>query len=794
MAGHSSRGHKISHPVSDPTHSPFSSTTTDHDSISQFAIGSSGTQSTSEADEMKLLSGTDGAGGGGGGKTVVVGVKLDSHSKELLTWALVKVAETGDNVVAIHVLEDHLLASSDGTSSLLSLVKTFDSVLSAYEGFCNLKQVDLKLKVCRGGSVRKLLVREAKAFHAATTIVGTSKTHHRIGSSSTSVAKYCARKLSKNFSVFAVDNGKIVFKRVGTDRTADQFQGNGQNRSYVHTSLVGESLSTNAKAPNDSELNQCRHFVRKSCSKCGKKTLQINCETCVGDPVLLDNSGTKLADELPAEGVEDNSLALVPIQRLDLASNSFKLQDSQCLKPGWSLIRQAFLPKRQHVEKSEKKTSVFRWVLRPLSWHTSSVIYPDQKQNNSCHGEDSSSVLDGISGAIVPFEPDAIYSPLFPNHGNDPLPEEFVDSCKKFSSSCRLFSYEELLSATSNFIPENMVGKGGSSYVYRGCLLDGKEWAVKILKPSGDILKEFVHEIEIIKSLNHKNIISLVGFCFEENHLLLVYDFISRGSLEENLHGNKKDANAFGWKQRYNVAIGVAEALDYLHNGCEEPVIHRDVKSSNILLSDDFEPQLSDFGLACSASVSTDISCTDVAGTFGYLAPEYFMHGKVSDKIDVYAFGVVVLEILSGRKPIFSKDPKGQESLVMWAKPILKSGNVAQLLDPSLGIAYDHDQIERMILAANLCIRHAPGLRPNISVVLKLLQGDEEVTRWARQVSVSEEDEAVDGEAPSCNIQSHLNLALRDLEDDSVSVSSGEQSIALEDYLQGRWSRSSSFN
>ncbi|KAM1389153.1 hypothetical protein ACFX2I_017172 [Malus domestica] len=99
-----------------------------------------------------------------------------------------------------------------------------------------------------------------------------------------------------------------------------------------------------------------------------------------------------------------------------------------------------------------------------------------------------------------------------------------------------------------------------------------------------------------------------------------------------------------------------------------------------------------------------------------------------------------------------------------------------------------------MILAANLCIRHAPGLRPNISVVLKLLQGDEEVTRWARQVSVSEEDEAVDGEAPSCNIQSHLNLALRDLEDDSVSVSSGEQSIALEDYLQGRWSRSSSFN
>lgn len=144
----------------------------------------------------------------------------------------------------------------------------------------------------------------------------------------------------------------------------------------------------------------------------------------------------------------------------------------------------------------------------------------------------------------------------------------------------------------SLIIVENLIGKGGSSRVYKGFLPDGKELAVKILKQSEDVINEFVLEIEIITTLNHKNIISLLGFCFDDNNLLLVYDFLSRGSLEENLHGNKKSKIGFGWSERYKVALGVAEALDYLHKGSAQTVIHRDVKSSNILLSEDFEPQV----------------------------------------------------------------------------------------------------------------------------------------------------------------------------------------------------------
>ncbi|CAN1781134.1 Protein kinase STUNTED [Linum perenne] len=315
---------------------------------------------------------------------------------------------------------------------------------------------------------------------------------------------------------------------------------------------------------------------------------------------------------------------------------------------------------------------------------------------------------------------------------------------------CRWFSYEELEAATSNFAPgsyrppiyllpkfvretivspyllifchltENIIGTGGSSHVYKGLLPSGKELAVKILKPSDDVLKEFVVEIEMITTLHHKNIISLFGFCFDHSKLLLVYDFLSRGSLEENLH-DKKDVVTFGWHERHKVAVGVAEALDYLHNHCDHPVIHRDVKSSNVLLFDDFEPQLSDFGLACWMCSSTEETNSDVAGTFGYLAPEYFMHGRMSDKLDVFAFGVVLLELLSGRMAIAGPDSQGQESLLMWvwflARPILQGGKQSQLLDPHIKTEDAEDEIERMVMAATLCIRSCPKSRPQISVV-----------------------------------------------------------------------------
>ncbi|KAG6435909.1 hypothetical protein SASPL_100790 [Salvia splendens] len=739
-----------------------------------------------------------------GGRTVVVGVKLDSYSRELLTWALVKVAHAGDRVIALHVLKNNEIVDRDGKSSLLSLVKAFDSILEVYEGFCNLKQVDLKLKICRGSSIQKILVREAKSYYASEVIVGTAQTAR----SSASVAKYCAKKLSKECSVLAVNNGKIVFHRESSFASRVSVKELEHNRRNGLLTALQRSFSKNIKVLNEGG-DLIKPMLTWGEGGCGKPdSVEQKCSICTPDSVTWHEPCKGLAEEPSkdeAKRERDSSMAIVPVKKADVVASgtvSLLLRGLSEVKPGWPLLHCAMVCNTSSSQIQQvRQISVVQWALRLPSKYCLYIENLSRKDYDSPNHE-----LDGEIGAIFPVGNEA--SPV-PSSSRS-LPEELEGLHEKYSATCRLFKFRELELATSNFREGNMIGKGGSSQVYRGCLPDGKELAVKILKPSENALKEFVLEIEIITAIHHKNIISLFGFCFEDNQLLLVYDFLSRGSLEENLHGDKKGPLSFGWNERYKVAIGVAEALDYLHSREEQPVIHRDVKSSNILLFEDFEPQLSDFGLAKWASPnSTHITCTDVAGTFGYLAPEYFMYGKVNEKVDVYAYGVVLLELLSGRKPISSNCEKGQESLVMWAKPILTSDKFTTLLDPNLGSNYDHDQVERMLLAASLCIRRAPRARPQMSQVLKLLQGDPEVVKWARlQVNASEGPvhieasnsvdgpDAIDDEIMSrTNLQSYLNLAMLDVEeDDSLSLSSIEHSVSLEDYLRGRWSRSSSFD
>ncbi|XP_061967381.1 protein kinase STUNTED-like isoform X2 [Populus nigra] len=728
-----------------------------------------------------------------GDSTVIVGVKLDSMSRELLTWALVKVAQPGDTVIALHVLGSNEIVDREGKSSLLSLVKAFDSVLAVYEGFCNLKQVDLKLKICRGSSTRKILVREVKSYAATKVIVGAAKNHPSIWSS-TSVAKYCAKKLPKDCSVLAVNNGKVVFQRERSPNTSGTKDHSKSLLSVVHRTISSEKKSrelnesgANGGSKDDQDNDQIlEKTLMKARSNSLESIMKENCSVCGSATISADDSSNESAEASSSDnGGDGKSLALVPVPRLEEPTSSVSTLIRQVpeLKPGWPLLCRAVLPDQKESNISlVRQVCVVQWEQLSLS-----TVNSDHKQDGSDKGEDKFN-LDGESGAIVAVGMETATAPHTPHHNSRSPPKQLEGLHEKYSATCRLFQYQELLSATSNFLAENLIGKGGSSQVYKGCLSDGKELAVKILKPSEDVLKEFVLEIEIITTLHHKNIISLLGFCFEDKNLLLVYDFLPRGSLEDNLYGNKKDPLTFGWNERYKVALGVAEALDYLHSCSAQPVIHRDVKSSNILLSDDFEPQLSDFGLAKWAPTSSShIICTDVAGTFGYLAPEYFMYGKVNKKIDVYAFGVVLLELLSGKKPISNDLPKGQESLVMWAKPILNGGKVSQLLDSSLGDSYDLDQMERMVLAATLCVKRAPRARPQMSLVVKLLQGDAEVTKWARlQVNAAEESDVLDDEAClRSNLLSHLNLALLDVEDDLLSLSSIEHSISLEDYLAG---------
>ncbi|KAG1328101.1 proline-rich receptor-like protein kinase PERK9 [Cocos nucifera] len=745
--------------------------------------------------------------GVGEGKTVVVGVKIDAQSRELLTWALVKMAAPGDRVVALHVLSSRSSSTSNHEGEgeptpVVSLAKDFDAMLAVYEGFCNLKQIDLKLKICKGSSVRKVLAREVNEFAASKLILGVAKHSRTIGLSPFSIAKYCAKKLHFNCSVLAVNNGKIVFQREAADK-------NKAHRRNLNKGSTGSSggdgdlyclLPRIGEAGKDADDSKSSPLLEDGSNRgdiaTDENATMVNaCSICdsVSDPPSLN------------ELKEDESLALVPVENSDApASCSVApvVKEMPGARPAWPLLRMpVFSSTRSSSSHEWPKISVVQWALRLPSRY--SAVHPYRKSIKS--NANVTPNIDKESSAIAPVGSDST-PPIAALDEEGSLAKELESLQEKYSSVCRLFGHEELVNITSNFSPEKLIGKGGCSRVYKGCLSDGKEVAVKILKPSEDALRDFVAEIEIITTLHHRNIISLIGFCFENNCLILVSDYLSRGSLEEVLHGKKENKNILSWATRYKVALGVAEALDYLHGGSgTEPVIHRDVKSSNILLSEDFEPQLSDFGLANWASASTsNLTSNDVAGTFGYLAPEYFMYGKVNEKIDVYAFGVVLLELLSGRKPISMGCPKGAESLVMWAKPILQGGEIKQLLDPCLGNEYDSDQMERMTIAATLCIRRAHQSRPQIASVLKLLQGDDDVVEWARsQISTSEGPDELDEELTDMKsiIQSHLNLALLDVDDDSLSISSTEQTVdfittntSTEDYLEGRWSRSSSFN
>ncbi|XP_057522643.1 probable serine/threonine-protein kinase PBL7 isoform X1 [Amaranthus tricolor] len=296
------------------------------------------------------------------------------------------------------------------------------------------------------------------------------------------------------------------------------------------------------------------------------------------------------------------------------------------------------------------------------------------------------------------------------------------------------FSYGEIVSATRNFSEGRVLGRGALSYVFRGRVgILRTAVAIKRLnKEDKESPKAFCRELMIASSLQHPNIVPLLGFCIDpEEGLFLVYKYVSSGSLERHLHGKKRGMKGFAslsWSARYKVAVGIGEAIAYLHNGTEKCIVHRDIKPSNILLSSKKRPKLCDFGLATwTPAPSVPFLCKTVKGTFGYLAPEYFQHGKVSDKTDVYAFGVVLLELITGRKPIEATRPPGEENLVQWAKPLMDKGDSALdgLLDPRAKFTPKSSKlITQMVRAASACVNTEESSRPGINEAIILLRGE----------------------------------------------------------------------
>ncbi|XP_047315199.1 receptor-like serine/threonine-protein kinase ALE2 isoform X5 [Impatiens glandulifera] len=289
--------------------------------------------------------------------------------------------------------------------------------------------------------------------------------------------------------------------------------------------------------------------------------------------------------------------------------------------------------------------------------------------------------------------------------------------------SVKMFTHLELEKATDKFSLQRVLGEGGFGRVFLGILEDGSNVAVKLLtRDNQDGDREFIAEVAILSRLHHRNLVKLLGICFEERIRCLVYELIPNGSVEAHLHGTDKK-ESLDWDTRLKIALGAARGLAYLHEDSNPRVIHRDFKGSNVLLENDFTPKVSDFGLAREATEGSHHISTRVMGTFGYVAPEYAMTGHLLVKSDVYSYGVVLLELLSGRKPVDMFQPPGEENLVTWARPLLGSREgLEKLVDPSLAGSYDFDDMAKVASIASMCVHTEVSHRPFMGEVVQALK------------------------------------------------------------------------
>nr|XP_043632742.1 receptor-like serine/threonine-protein kinase NCRK isoform X2 [Erigeron canadensis] len=367
------------------------------------------------------------------------------------------------------------------------------------------------------------------------------------------------------------------------------------------------------------------------------------------------------------------------------------------------VYRKHICPKQIHLSSSDKDTS-FSSTTNLISYKTASVpeskIYMHSPNNP-------------ITGCIYK----ASYF--------------FKKQTRTVHGTIASFSYNDLETATNKFSDSNLIGVGVSSHVYYGQLRDGKLVAVKRLKSHGgpDAEVTFLTEIELLSRLHHCHVVPLLGYCLEYHgkhlEMLLIFEYMTNGNLRECLDGISE--KCLDWGARIVVAIGAARGLEYLHEAAAPRILHRDVKSSNILLDQNWRAKITDLGMAKSLVSDGLPSCSSsparMQGTFGYFAPEYAIVGRASLMSDVFSFGVVLLELISGRHPIYKSPDKGEESLVIWATPLLQDSKRVskELPDPRLKGNFEEEELQVMAYLAKECLLLDPDARPTMSEVVQIL-------------------------------------------------------------------------
>ncbi|TYJ12042.1 hypothetical protein E1A91_A11G321100v1 [Gossypium mustelinum] len=307
------------------------------------------------------------------------------------------------------------------------------------------------------------------------------------------------------------------------------------------------------------------------------------------------------------------------------------------------------------------------------------------------------------------------------------------------------FTLSQIKAATNDFHASNKIGEGGFGPIYKGTLADGTMIAVKQLSArSKQGNREFVTEIGMISALQHPHLVKLYGCCIEGNQLMLIYEYLENNSLARALFGPQESQLTLDWPTRMKICIGIARGLAYLHEESRLKIVHRDIKATNVLLDKNLNPKISDFSLAKLDEENNTHISTRIAGTYGYMAPEYALHGRLTEKADVYSFGIVALEIVSGRCNTRSRPKQEPFILLEWAHVLKENGTLLELVDTRIGSDCNIDEVMAMINIALLCTNPTASARPLMSSVVSMLEGKAEVQEYLTDTSISSNQDDTD--------------------------------------------------
>ncbi|BBM96954.1 protein MpRLK-Pelle_RLCK-Via [Marchantia polymorpha subsp. ruderalis] len=679
-----------------------------------------------------------------GHQRILVAVKMTEQSGELIRWALTEAARTGDTLTVMHVTEPWAAAQTSAAEHCDAVKEELLDTLSALVLSSRLHstvpaKVTVTVEVVEGDNVGTAIVTEARQMKATMVVLGKCESQMPLSPKRmTELGRLCVKSLSSYCNVVVVRKGKMMVCRPGTAK-ADMRQSLRVLLESERGSL-SELLQGTERMSDEEFHDEPGRRSSSSSSVCSSLYEKFAAADGADSPPAIAIAAASASFSRASSMVSDRSS--------DPSSSSFSSNGS----PNSVLDRFAKLQlrpdkARAHLDQFLADAACLR---SDRSSSSSSVSVSGSLDGSSPEPEPelvapqfhlgSECCKSGPLEAVSEEDADAAAEPeVAPRTISPPLLARTCSELKYELSesgllslqhdleeqmpSIRRFAYQELQEATDDFSPENLVGTGMASSVYKARLRDGSWAAVKRLEDRTCVgEKEFMMEIMmLICTHHHPNLVTLVGFCAEGTRRSLVYEYLARGNLEQNLYGDSS-RSVLSWAQRQNAAVGAASGLAYLHQFKPRPIIHRDVKSQNILLRENFEAQVSDFGLArwCSDGSADASMTTSVAGTFGYMAPECFMYGNFDEKTDVFSFGVVLLELISGRKPIDRRYPESQQSLVQWARLLQRKREMHKLVDPRLTDINPH-QFKRMMYTAFLCIEISPDERPSMDRVVKLL-------------------------------------------------------------------------